>query len=151
MWLDAPPPAARHLVNALLKAFSINGSRPEVGSSRMGMSASEAKAATSATFWRLPWSRCGLAVRVEFEPLDQRVAAATMVSATAQAAEEFDGLCAGQVQPQRDVTRNVGDPRCRSTASRPDRSPAVGQFHRRRAAGPSSTRMVVDLPACWGR
>ena len=36
------------------KTASINGSSPDVGSSSTNSSASDASAATSATFWRLP-------------------------------------------------------------------------------------------------
>lgn len=42
------------LADAALEGGSISGSNPEVGSSRISSLASEARAAMSATFWRLP-------------------------------------------------------------------------------------------------
>ena len=57
MWLESRTvrPAARASSMHAWKTASISGSSPEVGSSRMSSSASEASAATSATFWRLPF------------------------------------------------------------------------------------------------
>lgn len=56
MWLESSTvrPSARTRDRCSWKTFSINGSRPEVGSSRTSRGTSDAKAATSATFWRLP-------------------------------------------------------------------------------------------------
>ncbi len=52
----------------------------------------------------------GFLVRVEFEPFDQLVAPMVVDrSITAQPCEEVDGLQAGQVGPQRDITGYVGD------------------------------------------
>lgn len=47
-------PRSRSSATQLWKTSSISGSSPEVGSSRMSRSTSEAKAATRATFWRFP-------------------------------------------------------------------------------------------------
>ena len=59
------------------KTASISGSRPDVGSSRISSSASEASAATSATFWRLPFEYARPFLRrVELEALEQLGAAA---------------------------------------------------------------------------
>ena len=56
MWLDSRTvrPSARTWVRCSWNTFSINGSSPEVGSSRTSSGTSDAKAATSATFCRLP-------------------------------------------------------------------------------------------------
>ncbi len=57
MWLDSstvrsPPATISRTVS--WNTVSMSGSSPEVGSSRINSSASDASAATSATFWRLP-------------------------------------------------------------------------------------------------
>ena len=57
MWLDSSTvrPAFRSSRTTSWKTTSINGSRPEVGSSKRYSSTSDANAATSATFCRLPF------------------------------------------------------------------------------------------------
>ena len=57
MWLERSTvrPASRSSAMHSRNAASISGSSPEVGSSRMSSSTSEARAAISATFWRLPF------------------------------------------------------------------------------------------------
>ena len=56
MWLDSstvrPPPASSSMHSR--NVASISGSSPEVGSSRISSSTSDASAAISATFCRLP-------------------------------------------------------------------------------------------------
>ena len=56
MWLESRTevPAAARSVTTAWKTASMRGSSPEVGSSRTSSSTSQARAATSATFWRLP-------------------------------------------------------------------------------------------------
>ena len=56
MWLDSSTvcPESRKASTYSWKTDSMIGSRPEVGSSSTSSSTSEASAATSATFWRLP-------------------------------------------------------------------------------------------------
>ena len=57
MWLDSSTvrPSARTSRMQSWNTASMSGSRPDVGSSRISSSASEARAATSATFCRLPF------------------------------------------------------------------------------------------------
>ena len=57
MWLESSTvrPCSRISSMQDWKTASFSGSRPEVGSSSTNSSASEASAATSATFWRLPF------------------------------------------------------------------------------------------------
>ena len=66
-----------------------------------------ASAATSATFWRLPFEYARpFFVGIEVEPLEQ-VVAALRVQAAAQRPEQVDRLAAGEVRPQADVTGHV--------------------------------------------
>ena len=107
---------------------SISGSRPDVGSSRTSSSTSEASAATSATFCRLPLEYVrALLGRVELEPLEQ-LARGAVVEPAAQPAEQVDHLAAGEVRPQRRRRRA----RRRAAGAGPRRR-ARG---RRRAAAP---------------
>jgi hypothetical protein len=51
---DGPVSAGGDLAPVSWKTVSMSGSSPDVGSSRISSSASDASADTSATFWRLP-------------------------------------------------------------------------------------------------
>ncbi len=103
MWLESStvrPRRALVLRRTSWNTASISGSSPEVGSSRISSSTSEASAATSATFWRLPLEYARpFFVRVELEALEQLVAARG-VEPAAQPAEQVDHLAAGEVRPQ---------------------------------------------------
>lgn len=57
MWLDSNTVAPRRLASAThcWNTFSINGSRPLLGSSSSNSRACEEKAEISDTFWRLPF------------------------------------------------------------------------------------------------
>ena len=104
MWLDSSivRPRARSLV---LRAFPEHGLHQrveslDVGSSRISSSASEASAATSATFCRFPLEYAArLLRRIEIEAL-QQLGPALGVQPAAQPAEQVDDFAAGQVRPQ---------------------------------------------------
>ena len=57
MWLDSSTVRPSALISRMQswKTASISGSRPDVGSSRISSSASEASAATRPTFCRFPF------------------------------------------------------------------------------------------------
>ena len=85
----------------------MRGSSPDVGSSRISSSASEASAATNPTFWRLPFEYVrALLRRVELETLEQLVAA-VHVEIAAQATEQVDHLAAGELRPQAELAGHV--------------------------------------------
>ena len=53
--------------------------------------------------------RAGLLVRVEFEALDQLVAASGVDAVATQTCQKVDGLKPGEVGPQRHIARHIGD------------------------------------------
>ncbi len=89
---------------------SMIGSRPVVGSSSRSRSARLANAATSSTFWRLPWlyARTFLS-GVEREPLDE-LGAVRVVDRAVDRAEEPQRLRAGQRRPEVRLARHVREP-----------------------------------------
>ena len=92
------------------KTSSISGSRPEVGSSRISSSTSDAKRGDQRDLLPVALGvRAALLRRVELEAL-QQLLAAPLVQAAAQPAEQVDRLAAAEVGPQRHVARHVGEP-----------------------------------------
>ena len=154
MWLDSSTVRSPRRFSSRMTSrntSSISGSRPEVGSSRISSSTSEASAATSADL--LPVALgvgAALLARVELEALQQLVAALAVESA-AQPAEQVDHLAAGEVRPQRDVARHVREP----PVQRGGVAPRVAAEQRARCPpsariSPSRIRMVVVFPAPFG-
>ncbi len=90
-----------------------------------------------------------LLVRVEFEALDQLVAAPGVYPVASQPCQEVDGLHAGQVGPQRHIAWHVGDPAVQrhrvapGIATEQPHGPAVGaQQSQQHADGGGLARAV---------
>ena len=87
---------------------------------------------------------------IEFEPLDQLVAAPNVDSTvTAQPRQEVDGLQTGEVGPQRDIAWDVGDPPVQRhriapwvAAEQPDGAAVGAQQAEQHADGGGLTRAV---------
>ena len=133
------------------KATSMSGSRPLVGSSRISRSARLAKAATSCTFWRLPFDRARTFLSVSSAKRSMSDVAVVVVARAAHARQQGERLGARQRRPQVGLAGHVGDAPVRARprrvqASRPNSSarPSVGR------CSPSSSRIVVVLPAPLG-
>ena len=75
-----------------------------------------------------------LLVRVELEAVDQ-FGASLLVDAAAHAGQQVDGLAAGQVRPERDIARDIGDLAVQvdrvgpGVAAQQTHGPAVGFHH----------------------
>ena len=128
------------------------GPGPDVGSSRISSSTSEASAATSATFWRLPLEYARPFLVGSSSKRSSSSRAALLVEAAAQAAEQVDRLAAGEVRPQRHVAGHVGEPAVqgdrvapRVAAEQPRRR------RRRRAAARAAPGSSSTCPRRWGR
>lgn len=78
--------------------------------------------------------------RVELEPFEQ-VISTSVIKPTPQPAEEVDDLTAGQLGPQRDIARDVGE----TTVQLGAVSPRIPTEHRHRAAvGPQHAEKYPD-------
>ena len=112
-------------------------------------------AAISATFCRLPFEYARPFLRgsnwnASHEPLLLGRVGGIAARGAAQPREKVDRLAAGEVRPEADVARHGGDAAVQGDGVAPgilpktDASPPVVR------ASPSSTRIVVDLPAPFG-
>jgi hypothetical protein len=85
------------------KTASINGSSPDVGSSRISRSSTRGESCHQTELLAVALRiRAGLFGRVELETFDQRVAALG-VEVAAEPSEQVDDLTATDFRPQRDV------------------------------------------------
>ena len=153
MWLDSSTvrPSSRARRTCSVKTTSMSGSSPEVGSSRTSSSAREARAATRATFCRLPleYARAFLVgSRAKASSSCARRAGSTSPRSRASRSIVSPPVRPG---PQRDVARHVGQPPVQARPRRPTGrrraarcAPASGRSR------PSRTRIAVDLPEPFG-
>ena len=152
MWLlsSTVRPWARSSRTQPRNVSSISGSSPLVGSSSRNSSASVARAATRATFCRLPLEYVRAFLRgVQLEQLQQPVAPGGVLAAL-QPAQQVDHLAAGQVRPQRHVARDVGQPAVQRRHVAPGVQPQHPDGAGVRTQQAQQEPQVVDLPAPLG-
>ena len=87
----------------------MSGSRPLVGSSSRSTSARVANAATSATFWRLPFEYVRARLSSSRSKRFTQLGAVLHVDVAVEVAEQLEALLAGQLRPQAHVARHVGE------------------------------------------
>ena len=125
------------------KTCSMSGSSPVVGSSSRSRSARLAKAATSRTFWRLPWlwARTFLS-GVQLEAVDELVAV--------RRRRPSRGRCRGTAAPRRRSATATGSPRsARRRGARGSPARHATRRGRRSARSPESAGSAPAAARSW--
>ena len=134
------------------KATSISGSRPLVGSSRISRSARVANAATSCTFWRLPFESARTFLCVSSWKRSTSTSRYATSVEPCRRGEEVERLRAGQRRPQERLAGDVGDAPVRGhrVAPRVDRRTAR-RGRRWAGAGRAAAGSSSSCPPRWAR
>jgi hypothetical protein len=139
------------------KATSISGSRPLVGSSRIKSTGRAASAATSCTFWRLPFDSARTFFEVSSLNRSTSRSLVGAVGSPVQAGEELECLGTVEGRPEERLPGDVGHATVGSDRIAPGVEPedlgaparravqSEQEPDRRRLAGPVRPEIAVDL------
>src|SRR6266545_5075179 len=152
MWLDSSTVRSRWRSSSMhcRNTSSISGSRPDVGSSRISNSTSLARAATKATFCRLPLEY----VRPFFvgSRSNRRNRSSRFFTSTPPRSRPSRSITSPPVRFGQRFTSpgTYASRRCSWTASRQGSPPSRVAVPASARSRPSRTRIVVDFPAPFG-